>query len=707
MFFNGLPLSSLSLEPAIERHFLTTESEVSVMSVLNLMSQSRRSCLLSAPNLASENTEKNTLTHQSITCVLVLAQGSLIGIFTQKDIVRLTARGVSLPNLILKDVISQPVIAIQEGEIGDVFAVLALFRQHHIHHLPIVNHSGQPVGIITQDSIRRSLQSINFLTRLRYVREVMTNEVIHALPSTSVLELAQLMADHKVSCIVICQHQTSSNHALIPIGIVTEYDIVQFQALELDLAHTKAATVMSYPLFCLHPEDSLWVAHQQMQEKLIRRIVITGVNQELLGLISQSSLLQVLNPSDLYGIIEMLQTAVEDRTSELENTNKKLRHEIQEKQRAEASLIKVHEHLKEQIAEQTSQLTATNKRLEKDIREREQVEQALRQSESELRDKAEQLQEALDTLQKTQLKLIQTEKMSSLGQLVSGIAHEINNPVNFIYGNLTYAEEYAKQMLDLLELYRKYYPNSVEEIQNKIEEIDLAFIKVDLLKLLGSMQSGADRIRDLVISLRNFSRLDESELKLVDIHEGLDNTLLILQNQMIIKGTHQGIQVVKKYGKIPKIECYPGQLNQVFMNIISNGIDAIQQSIIKQKETQNFAELSPEQTMINSEINLSKHQSYLPTIWITTEDIDSENEVIIRVADNGLGMSEEAKKQLFNPFFTTKPVGKGTGLGLSISYQIIVEKHGGKIDCNSEPGKGTEFIISIPKRQAKVMMWPL
>ena len=288
---------------------------------------------------------------------------------------------------------------------------------------------------------------------------------------------------------------------------------------------------------------------------------------------------------------------------------------------------------------------------------------------------AKKLEKSLRDLQQTQAQLVQAEKMSSLGQLVAGVAHEINNPVNFIYGNLKYAKDYTKYLLELVHLYQDFYTNPVPKIQDYIEEIELDFLLDDLPKLLNSMQVGAERISEIVLSLRNFSRLDEAEMKSVDIHQGLDSTLLILQNRFKNSVEHPGIKVVKNYGNLPLVDCYAGQLNQVFMNIISNAIDALE----------NY----------NSKRAIAEIHANPNKITITTEVIETKC-VVITIADNGSGMTETVKERLFDPFFTTKPVGKGTGLGLSISYQIIVEKHQGKLGCESLPGRGTEFFIEIP-----------
>jgi PAS domain S-box-containing protein len=282
--------------------------------------------------------------------------------------------------------------------------------------------------------------------------------------------------------------------------------------------------------------------------------------------------------------------------------------------------------------------------------------------------KAIELTAALQQLQQTQAQLIQQEKMSSLGQLVAGVAHEINNPVSFIYGNINPAKDYIDDVLELVQLYQQSYPNSNPIIQAKLQQLDWEFIQRDFPKLLDSIKIGADRIRKIVQSLRNFSRLDEAEMKTVDLHEGIDNTLLILENRWQANPNRPAIQVVKDYGDLPLVECYAGEINQVFMNLLINAIDALESAFVKQ-----------------------------PRIEILTQQLDDEM-VAIRVRDNGLGIPAELKSRVFEPFFTTKPVGKGTGLGLSISYKIV-EKHGGTLDYCSQPGKGTEFVVKLPRSQ--------
>ncbi len=284
---------------------------------------------------------------------------------------------------------------------------------------------------------------------------------------------------------------------------------------------------------------------------------------------------------------------------------------------------------------------------------------------------SQQLTAALNQLKRTQAQIIQAEKMSSLGQMVAGVAHEINNPVNFIHGNLEPAQDYTQDLLGLIALYQKTYTTPTPEIKEELETVDLEFVKEDLPKLLNSMMAGTDRIREIVLSLRNFSRLDEAAVKTVDLHEGIDSTLVILSHRLKCNRCDRAIKVSKQYGDLPQVDCYPSQLNQVFMNIFANAIDA-----------------------------LDDHQQ--PQLTITTELTKQNNKptrAIIRICDNGPGIPKVIQPQILDPFFTTKPVGKGTGMGMSISYQIITEKHGGNLTFSSEIGKGTEFVIDIPIHQ--------
>ncbi|MBW4513392.1 MAG: PAS domain S-box protein [Scytonematopsis contorta HA4267-MV1] len=303
---------------------------------------------------------------------------------------------------------------------------------------------------------------------------------------------------------------------------------------------------------------------------------------------------------------------------------------------------------------------------------------ARKQVEAQLRKQTQELQQALDQLQRTQIQLVQTEKMSSLGQLVAGIAHEINNPTSFIYGNLCHADEYIQDILGLIKLYQQNNPQPESHIRKFAKKIEIDFLMEDLPKLMDSMKNGAERIRCIVLSLRNFSRLDEAEMKAVDIHEGLDSTLMILQHRFKANGSGSEIQIIKEYAKLPLVECYAGQLNQVFINILTNAVDALEESFV------------------NSRLSfVDKTSNSNPQIHIYTE-LTQDNTAKISIYDNGYGIPENTIKRLFDPFFTTKPVGKGTGMGLSVSYQIITEKHHGSLQCFSRLGKGAKFVIAIP-----------
>lgn len=290
----------------------------------------------------------------------------------------------------------------------------------------------------------------------------------------------------------------------------------------------------------------------------------------------------------------------------------------------------------------------------------------------------EKVSETVLELERAKDQLIQSEKFSSLGQMVSGITHEINNPVSFVKGNVTHIAGYTQDLMDLIEMYAEDYPEPSEAIQAQIEEMDLEFVREDLPQVIDSLKNGTERIQKLVQSLRNFYQVDDSEYKWVDIHSGLDDILEILQAKLKGKAGRQ-IQVLKEYGQLPQVECYPGQLNQVFMNLLNNAIDALE-----------------DRRMDNS--------SSEPTIWIQTEAIPPETSpdsatsgaVIIRIQDNGIGIPDPIKDKIFQPFFTTKSKGSGTGFGLSICQEIVVKIHGGKLKCVSPAGEGTEFTVEIP-----------
>ncbi|MEH2237282.1 hybrid sensor histidine kinase/response regulator [Nostoc sp.] len=286
------------------------------------------------------------------------------------------------------------------------------------------------------------------------------------------------------------------------------------------------------------------------------------------------------------------------------------------------------------------------------------------------------LSRALKDLQESQLQLVQTEKMSALGQLVAGVAHEINNPVGFIHGNLGHASVYFQDMINLIDLYQLHYPNPVPEIQEEIAAIDLKYMLSDLPNLISSMKEGVQRIRNISTSLRTFSRSDSDRKISCNIHDGIDSTIMILKHRLKASEDRPDIQVIKYYDNLPELECFIGQLNQVFMNLLANAIDALEES--NTGRTYIEIEANPNQVLIQTTL---------------TED---KNHILIRIKDNGAGMSADVQQKIFDYLFTTKPVGQGTGLGLSIARQIVVEKHGGTIEVNSGLGQGSEFIIKLP-----------
>ncbi|MCX7593273.1 MAG: response regulator [Fischerella sp.] len=328
------------------------------------------------------------------------------------------------------------------------------------------------------------------------------------------------------------------------------------------------------------------------------------------------------------------------------------------------------------------------------------LEQQKKLLEKRVEERTAELYQALEQLKKTQLQLVQSERTSSLGQIVAGIVHEVNNPIGLISTNLYYAKNYLEELINLVKLYQQKFPHPGKDIEDRMETMDLEHVLEDLPKLISSMKLGTDNIRGIMQSLRNFSRADGEQKKSVDIHEGIETTLLILQYRLKANPKRPAIQIVREYGNLPKIECYPGQLNQVFMNLLVNAIDSLDESFFTRR--QSVAEVSSaiapavHSSLVHDkeQINMNKGSRTNPQIRICT-NVDKE-QVIISLANNAMGIPDLFPSQIFPPFFSTKPKTKGNELGLAISYQIITENHGGKLQCISSPNQGTEFIIQIP-----------
>jgi signal transduction histidine kinase/CBS domain-containing protein len=507
----------------------------------------------------------------------------ILGIVTVPDIVREIAQKQILTNLTIADVMTEKFIPVNQSTIENIFQIVALWLREGTYPLLLSDSSGFFLGAIAPDQILQQLEYRENWLKLASVKNVLNHQVIQANLTDSLETIAKIMVKNQASYVLLFEQLNDRieaiaqpEHIPTPLGIVTDQDIVNYWAIDLDLSTIKAKSVIDRSLPAIDPEASLWSAQKSMEKWQTSALIVSSDRGEFMGVIDRASWLKTLDPAEMYRTMVQLQQNLESKTEALERTNTELQSEIAKRINAENNLEIIQKKLASNVAECTDELKVANEQLKQEILHQQEVAAALRKSEAQSREQARQLEMAIEKLQKTQAKLIQMEKMSGLGQLVAGIAHEINNPINFIYGNITHANTYITDILKLLHLYQKTYPNSSEEIEEIIEEIELDFLMNDLPKLLHSMQAGAERIRQIVQSLRNFSRLDEAAVKEVDLHEGLESTLMILQHRLKGKLGKPNIEIYKDYGNLPKVECYPSLLNQVFMNLLNNALDALE-----------------------------------------------------------------------------------------------------------------------------------
>ncbi|WP_254173337.1 ATP-binding protein [Planktothrix pseudagardhii] len=482
-----------------------------------------------------------------------------------------------------------------------------------------------------------------------------------------------MMNKSDLTTVLIIDNHSLDLQAVLNLFSLEEVNLLSLNPVEADLN----SVIFSLP-------DLIFIAVDKLDEKQLRlceQLNISDATQHIpIIWITDNPDKDCFKKALSLGIIDYLSTYIEKDELFL-----KLKSYCKMAKERKA-ILKTYELLEEELVCQTQEnleLKEINNKLEVKVecycQELAEAQDKLKQEITESQKAKTALYESLSQIKVIQNQLVNSEKMSALGQMLAGIAHEINNPVNFIYGNLAYVQEYIDDILKIFELYQQYYPQPNPTIQEEAEAVELDFILEDLPKMLESMQVGAERIREIVLSLRSFARQDGSKMKAINLHEGIDNTLMILQNRLKSKPDHPAIRVIKEYSPaLPLVECYGGEMNQVFMNILANAIDAIEEN----SQHKNLEELK---------VNPNK-------IWIKTDIINDHN-ISITIRDNAGGMAEDIIHHLFEPFFTTKPVGKGTGIGLSISQHIVVEKHNGSLRCISTPGEGTEFIIEIPMTQ--------
>ncbi|MGD2180888.1 CBS domain-containing protein [Lusitaniella coriacea] len=625
------------------------------------------------------------------TYVLIDDAERLAGIFTERDVVRIAAESMVLEGIAIAQLMTQQPITLSIAENQDIFSVISILRSSGIRHLPVLNESGRVLGVITPQSLRQALNPADML-QMRHVRDIMIADVLTATATTPVLEIAQLMATRRKSCVVICQ--TDGNPTppkLKPIGIITERDIVQFKILGLDLAQIPAATVMSSPLLPIDCNVSIWEAHQRMKQHRIRRLVVVDETGTLTGLVTQSNLLEALNPVDINNTIDLLQQTITERTQALKTANLQMQQEVQQRIEAESEVRRLNGELEQRVKERTAQLAASN----------------------------EELKQTLVQLQATQTELIHCEKMAALGQLVAGIAHEVNTPLGAIRSSIDYITDFLAQNLKHLPQFFQTLPperhadflallhtgtaqsllNSREKrklkrqivgqlntaaianadtiadtlvdmgvyeqldsflplLRDKRSEaiLDAAYQLASLHKSANIITMATNQAAKVVYALKSYSHQNATPTKVrANIVDSIETVLTLYHNHL-----KHGVEIIRNYeNNLPEIFCYPDELHQVWTNLIHNALQAM--------NSQGTIQID------------ARHQ---------------EGCLKIKITDSGSGISPEIQDKIFQPFFTTKALGEGSGLGLDIVTRIL-NKHGGKIDLESIPGQ-TTFIVDLP-----------
>jgi PAS domain S-box-containing protein len=726
------------LDQVVERSPLTVTPDTIIIDALTLMHELvSESCKLSPTNLnwsLSCSDDSN--------CILVVEDGRLLGIFTERDVVKLTAAGVDLSSAKISEVMAREIITLTESESENALTALALLRRYCIRHLPVVNVQGQLVGIITTSSIDKALQPANLL-KIRRVAEAVTPQVIHARSNTNILSLTQLMTDYNVGYVIITEvknpelRQVDDNLHLMPVGIITERDIVRFHLNQVDLVTKQAKDVMSTPLFCLRSEDSLWLAHQEMQNRGVRRLVVVGEQGELQGIVTQTSLLQVLDPVEMASVINVLQQKVEVQTAQLKQVNQQLQQEIIQRQQIENALRHLQEKLEKGVAQRTVELSNKTALLIQEIEIR-------RQAEEKIREQAALLNVATDAIFVRNF----NEQIIFWNQGAENIygwkAEEVigKNPNEILYKDTSQLEvalkkvvEYGSWQGELQKITKDGknvtiasrwtlvrdelgQPKSILTVDTDITEkkqLESQFLRVQRLENLGTLAGGiAHDLNNILtpilaiaqllpLTLQNLDERNRQMLRILEVNtkrgsdlvqqilsfaRGVEGKRAILQVrhiisevEQIIKGSFPKLIEVKK--NIPRdlwtVSADATQLHQVFMNLCVNARDAMPNGGILNISAENLY-IDENYAKMNVEAKVGSY-------------------VVVTISDTGVGISPKIIDKIFDPFFTTKKLGEGTGLGLSTVIGII-KNHGGFINVYSEIDKGTSFKVYLPSSDA-------